>query len=150
MGPYDDVTSYHDHRWPKKCPHCDYEFQQSDKWRLNLDILMKRSDGGPMTTLREAPVGAMYWMSWFEGTEFVGPDGRALGVVCPGPHVWHVDARASNCTKPDDKKHKCWVRHGEVPNITVDKNGNTCNAGAGSSVVPGWHGFLRGGELVEC
>lgn len=27
----------------------------------------------------------------------------------------------------------CWVRHGEPPNVTVDKNG---------------HGFLRNGELT--
>jgi hypothetical protein len=41
------------------------------------------------------------------------------------------------------------VRHGTPPDVTVDKNGLTCNAGGGSIQVPGWHGFLRNGELVE-
>jgi hypothetical protein len=40
------------------------------------------------------------------------------------------------------------VRHGEAPNITVDKNGVTCGAGAGSIQCGSYHGFLRNGELV--
>lgn len=63
---------------------------------------------------------------------------------------WEVDGRASNCTKKDDNVHKCWCRHGDAPNVTVDKNGNTCAAGAGSILVDGWHGFLRNGYLEEC
>jgi hypothetical protein len=34
--------------------------------------------------------------------------------------------------------------------LTVDKNGDTCAAGAGSILTPAWHGFLRNGELVAC
>jgi len=56
-----------------------------------------------------------------------------------------IDSRASNCTLPDDNVHKCWVRHGEAPNFTVDKNGATCAAGAGSIQTSNWHGFLRNG-----
>jgi hypothetical protein len=56
--------------------------------------------------------------------------------------------RASNCTMPNDMLHRCWVRHGNPPMITVDKNGPTCGAGAGSILSGNWHGFLRNGELV--
>lgn len=50
----------------------------------------------------------------------------------------------------DARPHKCWVRHGEAPNIHVDKNGVTCGAGAGSIAVPSYHGFLHNGHLTDC
>ena len=51
-------------------------------------------------------------------------------------------------TGPYGLAHRCWCRHGEPPNITVDKNGPTCPAGAGSIQCNDWHGYLRNGELV--
>ncbi|HEX3800262.1 MAG TPA: hypothetical protein VH413_16320 [Verrucomicrobiae bacterium] len=61
----------------------------------------------------------------------------------------------SGCKKfmpADDDKHRCWTRRGEPPNVTVGKSefGPTCGAGAGSIIVPGWHGFLRNGVLEPC
>lgn len=87
-----------------------------------------------------------------------GPRGSdGLSIVCVIPHEkrettwWHIDSRASNCTMPDDKEHRCWVRHGTLRGtIHVDKNGNTCAAGAGSIMVPGFHGFLHNGILRDC
>lgn len=57
--------------------------------------------------------------------------------------------RASNCTKPQDRAHRCWVLHGD-PVHTASKAGNTCAAGAGSIVTPKWHGFLVNGEWRSC
>ncbi len=124
------------------------------------------------------PYGAMWYADWML-PHFAGPDGHALVVRCPIDHDWLVDGRASNCTEAcvncgrpyhahfdgnkdyttancehgyeprDGGAHRCWVRHGTPPNVTVDKNGLTCSAGAGSIQTPGWHGFLRNGELVE-
>jgi hypothetical protein len=74
-------------------------------------------------------------------------DGPALWVMTPGGS-WCVDSRASNCTQPYDYAHRCWIRHGEPPSITVDKNGLTCQAGAGSIAVGSYHGFLRNGQLT--
>ena len=71
-----------------------------------------------------------------------------LLVVCPSGQSWDIDSRASNCTMPDDRTHRCWVRHGEPPNLTVDKAGKTCAAGAGSIIAGSYHGFLRNGELT--
>ena len=95
------------------------------------------------------PAGAM----WFCEPEYqqyyqAGPDGRTLFVETPGG-TWTVDSQASNCTKPNDKEHRCWCRHGDAPNITVNKIGNTCFAGAGSILMANFHGFLIDGELVE-
>jgi hypothetical protein len=70
-------------------------------------------------------------------------------VRLPNGRDWAIDGRATNCTRPDDHEHQCWVKHGEPPNITVDKDGNTCGAGAGSIQIGDWHGFLRDGMLVE-
>lgn len=51
---------------------------------------------------------------------------------------------------PNDDVHRCWVRHGTVGDpLQVDKNGNTCAAGAGSIQNAGWHGYLKNGILHE-
>lgn len=102
----------------------------------------------------EWPAGAIWravWMPvnwcWENETE------PHLIVRCPngdGVRDWDIDSRCSKCTLPDDKVHRCWVRHGDVPVLTVDKVGLTCAAGAGSIQLPLWHGFLRNGELVAC
>lgn len=104
----------------------------------------------------DLPIGAM-----FDGGDAAcrkGPDGIALWVMCPdvgeGKSLWMVDGRAGNCTMKDDDTHYCWVRHGDPrkANITVDKDGPTCQAGAGSiwmSMPHGWHGFLWNGKLVR-
>lgn len=70
-----------------------------------------------------------------------------LIVQTPGGS-WDVDSRASNCTMKEDRQHRCWIRHGEPPNVTVDKAGNTCGAGAGSIMCGNYHGFLQNGSLT--
>jgi hypothetical protein len=75
-------------------------------------------------------------------------DGDHLVVVCPNGYTWDIDSRASNCTMPYDYNHRCWVRHGDPPKITVDKNGVTCAAGAGSILAGDYHGFLQNGILT--
>ena len=101
---------------------------------------------GRTCTLDELPPGAMWYADWYSRK---GPDGHHLIVKTPGG-IWHVDGRANNCTRLDDRTHYCWVRHGTAPNITVDKAGNTC--GCGSSIGQGegyrdYHGVLRNGWL---
>lgn len=102
--------------------------------------------------------GAMWRTPWFAVETM--PDGRIrygmdwsnqfeppLHVMTPGGE-WCIDARASNCGKPNDTVHRCWCRHGDVPNITVDKRGATCKAGQGSIRLGAYHGFLRDGYLA--
>jgi len=148
-----DDCPHDDPRWPRKCDRCDFVFGERGRWQHVVERLFRRGDNGGLCTLKEAPVGAMYYADWMPKS-VGGPDGRYLMVVCPGNHPWSVDGQASNCTTrqgPDAyPKHKCWIRHGTPPDITVDKNGKTCAAGAGSIVVPGWHGFLRNGWLEQC
>jgi|SRR6185312_241911 len=67
-------------------------------------------------------------------------------------HHWNVDGRCSNCTLPEDREHRCWVRSGDprAGTLHVDKNGRTCAAGAGSILSGKYHGFLHGGVLRDC
>ena len=112
--------------------------------------IYKRSDTGEEITLRDAPVGAIWRADWYEDMpEYTGTDGKSYVCRTPGGD-WMIDGRASNCTKPNDNEHKCWCRHGEAPNFTVNKVGNTCAAGAGSIMMRNYHGFLINGELTDC
>lgn len=145
-------TPHDDPRWPTECwasSYCDYQFTDDDPWQDWQDRLYRRTDTGEEMTLRDAPPGACWNASWLPDN-YRGPDGIALMVRCPDGHDWTVDGRASNCTRPEDDTHHCWVRHGDPRecHVTVDKNGDTCSAGAGSIATPKWHGFLRDGRLV--
>jgi hypothetical protein len=88
---------------------------------------------------------------WFESNDYTwNREIQALYVVCPNGRAWNIDSRASNCSKREDNEHRCWIRHGTPPNITVDKEGLTCEAGGGSILFDDYHGFLRNGEFVSC
>jgi hypothetical protein len=158
-----------DRMWPVQCELCNYQFHDDDHWQLFSDSLYVRADTGEEIPFRDAPVGAVwevYWMSHYD--KYVGADGKAWSVKTPGGE-WHIDGIASNCdikckhcnmprfdhqdrspncTFEQAHPHKCWVRHGEAPDFTVDKDGITCGAGAGSILVGGYHGFFRNGYLV--
>ena len=137
------------HLWPARCA-CGYEFRPEDERQLFSQHIYRRADTGEEMTLRDAPDGAMWEATWYASVPaWCGDDGRAIICRVPDKHDWHIDGPCSNCTRPNES-HRCWVRHGVPPNLTVDKNGNTCAAGAGSILTKQWHGFLRNGELVSC
>lgn len=159
-----------DPRWPTHCA-CGYEFAATDEWQVWTEAIYRRTDTGADTTLRDAEPGAM-WNAWWMGRHFGGEDERSIVVKLPNGNDWQIDGIASNCDAPcldcgqpmsahlgqsptiacrklNPRPHKCWVRHGEPPNLTVDKNGNTCGAGAGSILSGSYHGFLRNGEFTE-
>lgn len=170
-----DSVNRDDPLWPTHCDRCGYEFHpHEDNWqtfKLHLYEVVKSVDenyvrvGGifhvhPNDVFAgAAPPGAMWYADWIIAQQEkwnpenpwwhfgAGPDGHALCARTPGGE-WHLDARATNCTRPTDNTHRCWVRHGEAPYITVDKNGDTCAAGAGSIVSGSYHGFLRNGYFT--
>jgi hypothetical protein len=153
------VPAHDDPRWPTHCA-CGYEFTDDDQYQAWQELIYLRSDTGEKVTLRSrqasdvggpaaAPPGAC-WDAWWMPEDWRGPDGIALMVRCPNGRDWHVDGQASNCTRPGDRTHKCWIRHGDprAANVTVDKNGETCAAGAGSIQAGDYHGFLQAGVLT--
>lgn len=152
-------TPHDDPRWPTRC-RCGYEFLDEDEWQDWEELIYRRSDTGAEVVLRSrdpdegdtgpavAPPGAC-WDAWWMPPSWRGADNIALMVRCPSGRDWHVDGKASNCTRPDEP-HKCWVRHGDPRecDVTVDKDGDTCSAGAGSIVAGDYHGFLILGLLT--
>lgn len=119
--------------------------------------IMREIATGRELPSNELPVGALYAMqrrrdSGPDDYPRAGYDGLSIGCVTMDGHVWNIEGRASNCTMPDDTRHRCWVRHGTIgERVTVDKAGLTCGAGAGSLFMgPNneWHGFLRDGKLT--
>lgn len=98
--------------------------------------------------------GNMYWNDWFPSSfDWDNPETKTLDIVLPNNLIWTVDMRSSNCTKPKDRLHRCWIRHGdpEKDKIHVDKNGLTCEtSGAGSIKGGNYHGFLHHGKLISC
>jgi hypothetical protein len=133
-----------DPRWPARCE-CGHEFAPDDPRQEWSGLLYRRFDNDELVTLRDAPPGAMWDAPWYP---WKGPDGLSLMVKCPNGDEWCIDSRASNCTMPEDTGHRCWIRHGEPPRITVDKAGLTCNAGAGSIQAGDYRGFLRDGVFT--
>jgi hypothetical protein len=148
-GDRPDVAPHDDPRWPTTCEACGRVFELGDAWQVRYERMHARSDGGPETTLRDAPPGAMWDAPWMV-PHVQGPDGRCLIVRLPDGHDWTIDDEANNCTRKGDRTHQCWCRHGEPPVLTVDKRGESCAAGAGSIQTPRWHGFLRNGRLEPC
>jgi hypothetical protein len=117
-----------------------------------------RSDNGELTTIRDAPAGALWYADWMMHDSGDGvrrywewDNGTEPPLMCKTPGgEWNIDGRASNCTMKEERTHRCWVRHGTPPNLHVDKNGHTCGAGAGSILSGNYHGFLHNGQLVQC
>lgn len=144
-----DITPHDDPRWPTRCEKCDYAFSDEDHWQEWAAVQYRRADTGEVTTLRRAEPGAMWDATWMPDN-WRGADGIALMVRCPNGHDWSVDGEASNCTRKGDRSHRCWVRHGDPREckVTVDKNGETCAAGAGSIQARDYHGFLQSGVLT--
>lgn len=158
VGPKVDAA-HDDPRWPTKCDECSYLFKPEDHWQDWKEQVYERTDTGERRVLHDrAPANELgipaaepgaSWDAWWMPFKR-NPDGIYLMVRLPDGHDWTVDSRASNCTMPDDNEHRCWVRHGDPREcrVTVDKNGLTCAAGAGSIQSARWHGFLRNGLLA--
>lgn len=153
-GPAD----YPDERWPSKCDHCGVAVPAQAPEReygtggsnggLERQVQHDRIYDTPSGKLEPGSIFEAHWLPrdfMFDGVD------RHLVCVLPNGHHWHMTGRASNCTMPQDRTHRCWVIHEEAPGVFhVDKAGHTCAAGAGSIAAPGWHGFLHHGELVQC
>jgi|GEM_PF-2364936 len=139
---------YPDDRWPTRCDHCGAQVPANATRQVFHKRLYDTPSGEPEP-------GDLFWAAWHHDPKHGfcpwdncnDPRGH-LTAVLPNGHLWDIDSRASNCTMPQDKTHRCWIRQGEPPNITVGKSGHTCAAGAGSIAVPGYHGFLQNGQFT--
>lgn len=123
--------------WPTRCAECgvamDYEADGLTYSRSGWSM-WRNEEGTEHRHQHEFGPGAMYVATWLGEGDYVGPDGRSLGVVLPpggvGDH-WLIDGPAGNGGH--------WVRTGEAPVLTVTP----------SILSPNYHGFLRGGVLTD-
>lgn len=116
-----------DPRWPRACV-CGYSFTEDDEWQVFYETLYKRSDNDHVTTLGDAPVGAMWFADWMS-KPFHGTDGHCLVVKLPDGYEWMVDGPAKDGGR--------WIRTGVPPLVSASP----------SIVTPNWHGFLTNGIL---
>lgn len=145
-----DASAIAPARWPAACDDCGAPAPVDAVREVIRRRLYDTASGQPEP-------GDLYWADWF-GCDARGGrcihgwtncDGAHLMAVLPSGEVFDIDGRAFNCTRPEDTVHRCWVRHGSPPAVTVDKNGLTCGAGGGSIAAADYHGFLVGGEFRD-
>ncbi len=140
------IADHPESAWPTDCDHCGETAPADAKRQVFRRRRYNTASGIP-------EVGDLYFIDWLGraggGCIFHDNcDGVHLYAMLPNGNEWDIDGRASNCTDKDDRLHRCWIRHGEPPNLTVDKKGLTCRAGAGSIASGSYHGFLRGGAFT--
>lgn len=153
---FGDVEDYPPNLWPTQCKSCGEPVPQNvnDAKELGQSgiFLMRQVFVSHYFNTRsgDPEPGDVYWLDWHDAGAGECPywddcDGKHLWGILPNGKSWDIDARANNCTMKDDRNHRCWVRSGKPEDGTlhVDKNGRTCQAGAGSIAVEGWHGFLH-------
>ncbi len=129
--------------YPKICDACGEPFGDRGQYQLFRERNYNTRTGSP-------EIGDLFYRDYSDYKIWDNETGPHLIAVCPGGQQWDIDSRASNCGMKEDRLHRCWVRHGEPPLITVDKKGGlTCNAGAGSIKTSNWHGFLRNGQFMK-
>jgi hypothetical protein len=129
--------------------HTDYEHRAAadgGTWRI-LSPLYRLPDGREVTS-RELPAGAVY----LDADGRPGFDGLSVVAVCPDGTHWRIDSRCSNCGRPEDDVHRCWIRDGDprTGRLTVSKGSDesrTCKAGGGSIQTANYHGMLKDGEF---
>lgn len=141
------VEDYPDDRWPTKCDHCDELVPEGAKRQVFRKRRYNTKSGLPEP-------GDLYYIDWYGKKDGGGCvfhsncNGSHLFAILPNGQEWDIDGRASNCTMPKDRVHRCWVQKGKPPNVTVSKDGNTCKAGGGSIASGDYHGFLRNGSFT--
>lgn len=169
------AAEYADERWPTVCDHCHAGAPPLSVVRrcclapgcsgvrplVQRQVFRKPLYQPPEGESRsELEPGDLYYANWYPCAEggpclygWTNCDGRHLVVILPTADrwAWDLSSRASNCTRKDDTLHRCWIWHGdpEQGGVHVDKNGDTCEAGDGFILVPGYHGTLSHGVLTD-
>jgi hypothetical protein len=141
-----DVFPHDDPRWPTRCAACSYEFKPGDEWQLSHDPEHRRADTGELTTMREAPAGAMWFAPWYAEHSSLGspihqqerPGQPHLIVKTPGGD-WNIDQKSRNGNG--------WSWTGTPPCVTARPSIGIYGADGQTFK---YHAFLTDGVLIEC
>jgi len=154
--------------WPTACAFCGEAAPEHAVRHVSVSTVYRGTvDGEERVGLQGKPgsrfglrPGDAFWATWFHSHgEEVGchagwtncADERGhLHLVLPDGHHFDCSSRAKNCSRPKDKKHRCWSVEGtpEGGDLSLGKGGDTCKAGAGSVDTGTWHGFVRDGLMT--
>ena len=111
---------YPDERWPTMCDACGSVVPPDATRQVFTKRLYDTASGDPEP-------GDIYVADWYRCAEggrcihgWTNCDGRHIWVRLPGRQAQDLMWRASNCGSKEDREHRCWIVHGEPPNITVD------------------------------
>ncbi|WP_158810443.1 hypothetical protein [Beijerinckia sp. L45] len=96
-----------------------WHFDPTGNWQRAGKHVMYTERPGPEKSF----LSPHYWRDWADKRP-------PICVVCPNGELWEIDRTSSNGDG--------WVVTGDLPDITCSP----------SIVVPGYHGFLRGGEFT--
>ena len=130
-----DLWPHDDARWPNRCASCGMQFREHDHYQLNHTRLYEREDTGQLMTLAEAPPGALWDATWYDGARPPGPDGIYLMARLPDGGDWFIDGPASG----QPFASRSWTREGSLPCITVRPSVKSSK----------WHGWLIDGVFKE-
>lgn len=161
FGSFGKVEDYEAGRWPTACDSCGAAVPAGEPdpvvvgakgVRLVRQVFTSRLYDSPSGAPEPGDVYKIEYHGSRECPYWDNCDGVHVWAILPNGHTWDIDARASNCTMPQERTHRCWIKTGtpEDGTLHVDKNGFTCAAGAGSIAVPGYHGFLHGFNWTDC
>src|SRR5580698_5580790 len=132
-----DNWPHDDARWPKACEHgCGYEFTDGDHWQRNDRRVYRLPDGtefalwGSFGTV--APPGTMIRATWYD--EYAQRPGESWLISLPDGGEWITTQQATG--------GGYWEVSGTPPAITVSPS-------IWHNSPTGWHGWIRGGELVD-
>jgi hypothetical protein len=137
--------------WPTHCAYCGERAPETANRQVFPSLVYRAPDGETIYG-RAFQRGDLYpspcWRTQAVGAcEWDNCNGTHWTLILPNGHSWDMSSRASNCTMPQDRQHRCWVLHGDPPH-SADKAGHTCAAGAGSIQSGDFHGFYRDGEIA--
>lgn len=134
-----DPKDYAESLWPTVCRDCGAPVPADAPRQVFNDRLYDTPSGA-------LEPGCLHWIPYYEENTFWdNHKGPHLAVLVPTGELWIIDSRASNCGSPEERTHRCWVRHGDPEKgiLHVDKSGHTCTAGGGSIQTTNYHGFLH-------
>lgn len=174
IGDFDLGGSPSDHPeqcWPRACDHCSAPVPPTTKIPCmcgdpncsavrttpSRQVHHRRMYSTPSGEVIDRPAIGDAWLAdWWHHDDgscgiWSNCDGKHVIVKLPGGVEFDAMSRASNCTMKDDRSHRCWRVHGNLETgagLTFDKNGLTCNAGAGSIQLGNWHGYVKQGFIT--
>lgn len=155
-------------RYPERCAFCGQKAPpEALRHVAALTVYRGAADGEERVGLHGKPgsrfglrPGDAYWAPWHHApgedsgctagwSNCRDPRGHLCLVLPDGQH-FDTSSRARNCSRPKDRRHRCWTVEGtpEGGDLSVGKGGDTCKAGAGSVDTGTWHGFVRDGMLT--